>query len=167
MRDDNPFEDRGGGSIDRGFLIAAVIVLGAVAVSGAFVVLGPKLAIRFIPVEESADPYEAPAANAPPPPAERSGPPPRQAKPQWKVLPAPAFPWRAGSVHEGSATLDCVAMPDERLRDCRIIAETPPGHGFGENALSAMRDARIAAKRVDGAPVRSRVRFTVRYRDQD
>lgn len=39
----------------------------------------------------------------------------------------------------GGATINCVITLEERLDDCRVVDERPPGFGFGEQALRAMR----------------------------
>ena len=37
----------------------------------------------------------------------------------------------------GRASVNCVIRADQRLDDCRLVQETPPGFGFGEQALRA------------------------------
>jgi protein TonB len=37
----------------------------------------------------------------------------------------------------GRVVVNCVIRTDERLGDCRIVEESPPGFGFGEQALRA------------------------------
>lgn len=39
----------------------------------------------------------------------------------------------------GGATINCVITLQERLDDCRIVDERPPGFGYGEQALRSMR----------------------------
>jgi len=35
----------------------------------------------------------------------------------------------------GRASVNCLIRVDQRLDDCRLVDESPPGHGFGEQAL--------------------------------
>ena len=37
----------------------------------------------------------------------------------------------------GAAALDCLVVENDRVRDCRLLAEAPAGYGFGEAALRA------------------------------
>lgn len=63
---------------------------------------------------------------------------------------------------DATVTLDCLADGRGRLSDCRVVAEEPPGQGFGEAALAGATRARMAPRtsRTRGA---GRVRFTVRF----
>ena len=37
----------------------------------------------------------------------------------------------------GLAVLNCEVLPDDRVRDCQLMSESPRGQGFGEAALAA------------------------------
>lgn len=60
-------------------------------------------------------------------------------QPVWTVPPAPNeddFPQEALDAGiSGSASVTCLAMPDGRVRDCRVTTETPAGYGFGESTI--------------------------------
>lgn len=58
---------------------------------------------------------------------------------------APAAPTCASPIYDpkhdcrvrdtGSAKLQCLVMADGALQSCKVVAEDPPGKGFGEAAL--------------------------------
>lgn len=58
---------------------------------------------------------------------------------RFKHYPAAA---RAAGI-EGTAWLKCRVLRRDRVRDCRLLGETPQGHGFGAAALKTERDLRI------------------------
>ncbi|HYC67334.1 TonB family protein [Brevundimonas sp.] len=63
----------------------------------------------------------------------------------WRRLPAPQYPEAAAHLGAGFVTVSCVVGQGGRLTDCRIERESHARrYGFGEAALSSMRDARIA-----------------------
>lgn len=78
-------------------------------------------------------------------------------------LPAPEFPERAlmAGVSEGSVTLLCRALADGSLEQCTAREETPPGLGFGESALAAVRRQGFVVRNDKGEPFQ--VTFTIRF----
>lgn len=71
------------------------------------------------------------------------------------VHPREAFRKRQG----GKATLSCRIRLDQRLENCAVVDESPPGLGFGQAALAASRYFRFeppvrAGQPVSGASVR-------------
>jgi protein TonB len=60
---------------------------------------------------------------------------------------------RAARSRYGNAALSCVVRLDQRLEDCQVISETPPGLGFGEAALRLADQYRVAPPTEDGRPV--------------
>jgi protein TonB len=66
---------------------------------------------------------------------------------------------------EGSATIDCAVAGDGRLYDCNVIAENPPGHGFGAATLSLASKFRMRPTTQSGEPVAGRrVGIPIRWR---
>lgn len=63
--------------------------------------------------------------------------------------PREAFRRRQG----GHVQLACKVGLDSRLRDCRVVAETPVGAGFGTAALAAAQYFRFRPGTLNGAPV--------------
>ena len=54
------------------------------------------------------------------------------------------YPRRAAKARvEGVAWLKCRVIRDDRVRDCRVIDESPRGYGFGEAALKTQSGLRI------------------------
>lgn len=53
----------------------------------------------------------------------------------------------------GIARLDCLAIADDRVRDCRLLGETPRAYGFGRAALRAEGVFRIRVSDQTGAVV--------------
>ncbi|WP_395652043.1 TonB family protein [Brevundimonas sp.] len=72
--------------------------------------------------------------------------------PRVEFVPTPRYPRRARRLGvSGEARVECRVNHQTRgMRDCRILEETPAGYGFGDEALSVMRRARL-----DEASVRS------------
>lgn len=70
---------------------------------------------------------------------------------QWSRSISPEFPERALSrgITTGSATLDCTVSSNGSPESCRVVAETPPGAGFGQAALRAIRSSRLSPRTVD------------------
>lgn len=64
-------------------------------------------------------------------------------QPTWTIPPAPNahdFPLAALDAGiGGAASVTCLAMPDGRVRDCRVTTETPAGYGFGESAINIVQ----------------------------
>ena len=44
---------------------------------------------------------------------------------------------------EGAAWLNCFVLRNDRVRDCKLVAERPVGHGFGKAALKTEKGLRI------------------------
>lgn len=44
---------------------------------------------------------------------------------------------------EGTAWLNCFVLPRDRVRDCKLVAERPSGHGFGKAALKTEKGLRV------------------------
>lgn len=59
--------------------------------------------------------------------------------------------------------MECVVDAAERLTDCRIAAETPPGMGFGQGVLKISGLFRMRGTDADGVPTAGRsVRIPMR-----
>ena len=64
------------------------------------------------------------------------------------------YPYRAIQAHvEGSAEVHCVLEPDTRLHDCQVVAEKPPGWGFGEATVKAAAMIRARPLKLNGEVV--------------
>ena len=75
-----------------------------------------------------------------------------------------AYPLKAYKAGEpGRALLSCQGLKDGRVRDCRVLSETPPGEGFGRAALSLTRFCRFRPLKVDGRPVEARLRIPIDF----
>ena len=103
-----------------------------------------------------------------PPPAEAAPATPRPSvvtNPQWATPPEPEFPERATErgVTEAHVVLSCSASANGRVTDCSIIAEEPPGLGFGREAIAAARRATLSPRQVDGMAASARVTFPVTF----
>lgn len=53
----------------------------------------------------------------------------------------PSAARRAGV--EGLALLDCLVLPRDRVRDCKVVGEKPAGYGFGRAALQTEARLRV------------------------
>ncbi|MGH7028332.1 energy transducer TonB [Brevundimonas sp.] len=86
--------------------------------------------------------------------------------PAWLRAPQPEFPRAALEAGADGGTVRLICQTDEkgRVRACRVAEETPPGVGFGAQAVKAAMRARVRPRLVDGEPTESEVAFTVRYR---
>jgi periplasmic protein TonB len=61
------------------------------------------------------------------------------------------YPDRAARIHlEGHAELHCVLEPDTYLHDCQVVAETPPGYGFGAATVKAATMIRARPLKLNG-----------------
>lgn len=81
--------------------------------------------------------------------------------PKWAKLPTAEFP-EAGMRApggQGRVVLACVAGPDQSLRACRVVSETPAVYGFGRSALKGVREARLTRDAQPGA----KIQFTIRF----
>ncbi|NUN67777.1 energy transducer TonB [Pseudanabaena biceps] len=92
------------------------------------------------------------------------------ANPDWRRRPttdqlARAYPESALSRGvSGSATLNCVVTASGAITDCRVIAETPVGQGFGRAAERLSRYFVMNPRTVDGDPVAgARVSIPLRF----
>lgn len=80
-------------------------------------------------------------------------------RPDWAALPSaegmaryyPEAAQRAGL--EGSATISCAVAQSGSLQACRLVAESPPGAGFGAAALQMAPLFHMRPMSVDGHPV--------------
>lgn len=114
--------------------------------------------------ERPAPPVVVPVA----PPRPELAPPPRPSvitNPRWAIPPRPIYPVRALERGvEGRVRLECVILPNGAVSECAILAESPPDAGFGAEALTAARAARVTPRTVDGVAERARVTFNVDFR---
>ena len=110
---------------------------------------------------------ETPVGDAPP--AETPRPPPVITNPSWSRQPSAdqmmrAYPQRAiidGVA--GSASLNCLVLPNGAVADCNVARETPGGYGFGRAALGLSPHFRVNPRTVDGAVEGSRVNIGLRF----
>ncbi len=59
----------------------------------------------------------------------------------------------------GSVELGCLELTDGRVKDCRVLSETPRGQGFGRAALRLSPQFRFLPTRIDGRPIEARIRI--------
>ena len=76
-----------------------------------------------------------------------------------------AYPERAlaGGV-SGSASLNCLVLPNGAVTDCDVTRETPGSYGFGRAAQSLSRYFRVNPRTVNGAAEGSRVSMSLRFK---
>lgn len=86
--------------------------------------------------------------------------------PAWSQTPMPFYPEvaMARGINAGEAQLNCTVLPDGRLKDCRVVSETPRGAGFGAAALTSLQSARVSEATVAQAASGVRTQFTIRFR---
>ena len=75
-----------------------------------------------------------------------------------------AYPERAlaGGV-AGSASLNCLVLPNGAVTDCNVTREAPASYGFGRAAQSLARYFRVNPRTVNGAAEGSRVSINLRF----
>lgn len=54
---------------------------------------------------------------------------------------------------QGVAWLECLVLPRDRVRDCKVVAEKPGGHGFGAAALRTQSGLRVRVHSQSGRRV--------------
>jgi len=75
-----------------------------------------------------------------------------------------AYPERAMAAEvSGSASMNCLVLPNGSVTDCTVTRETPGGYGFGRAAQSLSRDFRVNPRTVNGAAEGSRVSMNLRF----
>lgn len=88
-----------------------------------------------------------------------------QVGPAWAETPRVPIPAAAREARRvGWAQIECVVTVRGRARDCRLVAESAEGFGFGEAALRAEDKYRFRPSTLDGQPVEARGAFTVHFR---
>lgn len=88
-----------------------------------------------------------------------------QTAPAWAEAPRVAIPAAAREARRaGWARIECVVTVEGRARDCRLVAESAEGFGFGTAALAAEDRYRFRPSTLDGQPVEARGTFTVQFR---
>lgn len=85
--------------------------------------------------------------------------------PGWTRQPAPDFPGIAlrRGIEKGEARLGCVVGPEGVPGECRIMAETPAGAGFGQSALRSLERSRVRLPEDQGSLIGKVVSFTIRF----
>ncbi|QTC92416.1 energy transducer TonB [Brevundimonas goettingensis] len=81
-----------------------------------------------------------------------------QTAPETPVMPEPIV----APLRDASVTLECGLQADGGLTNCRVVSETPAGHGLGDRALRDARRTRYSRPTVPPRPGET-VRFTTRY----
>jgi len=83
----------------------------------------------------------------------------------WRRQPTPTYPEQATHLGSGFATFSCVVGEEGRLGDCRIERESHARrYGFGEAAVTSLRNARVAPAN-DGGPAAGMILLgTIRFR---
>ena len=89
--------------------------------------------------------------------------------PSWSRQPSAdqmtrAYPERATAAGiAGSASLNCLVLPNGAVTDCNVLRETPGGYGFGRAAQGLSRHFRVNPRTVNGAAEGSRVNINLRF----
>lgn len=88
-----------------------------------------------------------------------------QVPPQWAQAPRVPLPRQAREAGvSGWASIECVVTVSGRARDCRLMAESSAGLGFGAAALGAENAYRFRPSTINGQAVESRGTFRIRFR---
>jgi TonB family protein len=83
----------------------------------------------------------------------------------WRRLPTPQYPEEAAHLGAGFVTVSCIVGEGGRLTDCRTERESHARRfGFGEAALSSLRDARVAPAEEGGPQPGQLFLATIRFR---
>lgn len=87
-------------------------------------------------------------------------------RPAWTIQPMADYPTEAAraGIEQGAVEMNCGVTVDGWLSDCRILSETPTGHGFADATLRSAQGARMRPRMTDAGPVETRVQYTTRYR---
>lgn len=82
--------------------------------------------------------------------------------------PRPIYPERAlARDRQGVVVVRLIVGADGDVTSAAIVSEDPPGFGFGQAALAAVRRTKFEPKRIDGAPTLGEFTYTVRFRLND
>ena len=171
---ETPAGGRPGRGLDVAVWALVIAALIGLAAAVAWSVSNASFRLREITFEDDRVDVElipvAPLPAPPPPPANPSAAGQPNAEgvslPVWTRQPAPLYPALAlrRGIEEGEVQLACEALASGEPTACEVVHENPPGAGFGEAALASMHQARVTPRTVEGTPVASRIRFTIRFR---
>jgi hypothetical protein len=67
--------------------------------------------------------------------------------------------------HAGDVGVECTAVANGTLRNCRVISENPQGKGLGELALNIAEGRKVDPSYIVGGS--GRVVFTIRVQTED
>lgn len=70
---------------------------------------------------------------------------------------------RGGPVSAGYADLDCLALVNQHVTDCRVVSESSVGQGYGAAAMSLSHLVLVFPGADDGNPVEQRIRFRLTF----
>jgi len=85
--------------------------------------------------------------------------------PESEILRAVVYPpiaLRSGI--EGTAYLELLIDRNGNIRDIIILRENPPGRGFGEAAVNALKGLKAKPAEANGEPVASRLRYNYTFK---
>jgi hypothetical protein len=68
-----------------------------------------------------------------------------------------------GPATAGYADLDCLALVDQHVTDCRVVSEHPDSQGFGAAASSIAHLVLVFPGADDGNPIEQRIRFRLAF----
>lgn len=127
-----------------------------VAIGSIFVLSG------FLPLMVTAQDAAKPQVAAQ---AEQSSP------PSCRYCPNPEYPpeARAGKIPHGTVLLEIVVLEsgDADGHDIRVLKEDPPGKGFGDKAVAAVKNWKFNPPTKNGKPVRAKTKVDVQFRLAD